>query len=81
MVEFQPAADSRRSAESSAPAGSSSSEQSNSSVVFDDTLILKIFRRLEPGVNPELEVLRFLADAASGTCPRSPAGTSTPAAR
>src|SRR5207249_2471335 len=24
-------------------------------------LILKVFRRLEPGVNPELEVLRFLA--------------------
>ena len=36
-------------------------EQSNSSIVFGDTLILKAFRRLEPGVNPELEVLRFLS--------------------
>jgi maltokinase len=36
------------------------SEQSNSSVVLDDALILKVFRRLEPGVNPEREVLRFL---------------------
>ena len=36
-------------------------EQSNSSVVFGDALILKAFRRLEPGINPELELLRFLS--------------------
>ncbi len=35
-------------------------EQSNSSVVFDDRIVLKVFRKLEPGVNPELEMLRFL---------------------
>lgn len=35
-------------------------EQSNSSVVFGEELVLKAFRRLEPGVNPELEMLRFL---------------------
>jgi maltokinase len=35
-------------------------EQSNSSMVFGDSLVLKSFRRLEPGVNPELELLRFL---------------------
>jgi maltokinase len=37
-------------------------EQSNSSVVFDDELILKAYRRLEPGINPELEMLRFLTE-------------------
>lgn len=35
-------------------------EQSNSSVVIDDRLVLKMFRKLEPGINPELEMLRFL---------------------
>ena len=35
-------------------------EQSNSSIVFGDELIMKAFRRIEPGVNPELELLRFL---------------------
>jgi maltokinase len=35
-------------------------EQSNSSIVFDNRIVLKVFRKLEPGVNPELEILRFL---------------------
>ncbi len=37
-------------------------EQSNSSIVIDDQLVLKVFRKLEPGINPELEVLRFLTE-------------------
>ena len=36
-------------------------EQSNTTVVIDERVALKAFRRLEPGKNPELEMLRFLA--------------------
>jgi trehalose synthase-fused probable maltokinase len=35
-------------------------EQSNTSIVYDDRLILKLFRQLAPGENPELEMSRFL---------------------
>jgi maltokinase len=35
-------------------------EQSNSSLVFGEELVLKVFRKLEAGLNPELEMLRFL---------------------
>jgi maltokinase len=43
-------------------------EQSNSSLVFGNRLILKLFRRLEPGENPELEVTRALAGAGFEHC-------------
>jgi maltose alpha-D-glucosyltransferase/alpha-amylase len=37
-------------------------EQSNSSVRFDDAALVKIFRRLQPGVNPEIELTQFLTE-------------------
>jgi maltose alpha-D-glucosyltransferase/alpha-amylase len=39
-------------------------EQTNSSVVFGDEFILKLFRKTEPGVNPDLELGRFLTEQA-----------------
>ena len=45
-------------------------EQSNTSLVVGDRWILKVFRRVQPGLNPELEVLRFLADRNAANVPR-----------
>ncbi|MGX9882782.1 maltokinase N-terminal cap-like domain-containing protein [Streptomyces sp. NPDC002276] len=45
-------------------------EQSNSSLVYGDRFILKVFRRIQPGVNPDLELPGALA--AQG-CTRVPA--------
>ena len=47
-------------------------EQSNSSVVYGDTFILKLLRRIVPGVNPDLELPLALAREGS---PRVPAPT------
>jgi len=40
-------------------------EQSNSSVIFGDRFVLKLFRRLDDGQNPELEIGRFLTEQRS----------------
>jgi maltose alpha-D-glucosyltransferase/alpha-amylase len=37
-------------------------EQTNTSVTFGDRLVMKLFRKLEDGVNPELEIGKFLTD-------------------
>ncbi|MBV8401461.1 MAG: putative maltokinase, partial [Acetobacteraceae bacterium] len=41
-----------------------SAEQSNTSIRIGDSAILKVIRKLESGVNPELEVSRFLTETA-----------------
>lgn len=38
-----------------------SAEQSNTSVIYGSALILKLFRRLEAGLNPDVEISRFLS--------------------
>jgi maltose alpha-D-glucosyltransferase/alpha-amylase len=40
-------------------------EQSNTSAIFGDRLILKLFRRQQPGQNPDVEIGRFLTETAS----------------
>jgi maltose alpha-D-glucosyltransferase/alpha-amylase len=38
------------------------SEQSNSSIIFGDRLIMKLFRRQQPGENPDCEISRYLTE-------------------
>src|SRR5437763_3658401 len=40
-------------------------EQSNSSMLFDNKFFLKIYRKLEDGVNPDVEITRFLTEHAN----------------
>jgi maltose alpha-D-glucosyltransferase / alpha-amylase len=37
-------------------------EQSNSSVIYDDKIYLKLFRKLEEGINPDLELTKQLSE-------------------
>ncbi|MEN8650804.1 maltokinase [Streptomyces sp. 21So2-11] len=55
------------------PAGLSprmlTTEQSNSSLVYGDAYILKVFRRIHPGLNPDLELPLALARKGCGRVP------------
>ena len=46
------------------PARTGSVEQSNTSILYHNRLILKMFRRLQTGENPDTEISRFLAEVA-----------------
>jgi len=45
-------------------------EQTNTSIVIDDELIVKLYRRVDAGVNPELEMLHFFATHGFENVPR-----------
>lgn len=40
-------------------------EPNNTSLVFGDRLILKLFRYIQPGINPDVEVSRYLSEKTS----------------
>jgi maltose alpha-D-glucosyltransferase / alpha-amylase len=46
------------------PARTGSAEQSNTSILYDAKLIMKLFRRLQQGENPDTEIGRFLTETA-----------------
>ena len=46
------------------PARTGAAEQSNTSILYNGKLILKLFRRLQPGENPDTEIGRFLTEVA-----------------
>ena len=45
-------------------------EQSNTSIIYGDDYILKLFRRVQPGLSPDLDITRALTEA---RCPSVPA--------
>ncbi|MFE4976193.1 maltokinase [Kitasatospora sp. NPDC056651] len=52
------------------PGRASTAEQSNSSVIYGTSYILKLFRRIHPGTNPDLELSLALSRAGSTRIPR-----------
>ena len=46
----------------SLPVRRGSAEQSNTSILYGDRFILKLFRRLESGLNPDAEIGRYLSE-------------------
>jgi maltose alpha-D-glucosyltransferase / alpha-amylase len=50
------------SAQTPLPVRRGSAEQSNTSILYGDRFILKLFRRQEPGLNPDAEIGRYLTE-------------------
>jgi len=60
-------ASARGAGAASLPAKPVGAEQSNTSIIYGDRLILKFVRRVEEGVNPDLEIGAFLTEKAHFT--------------
>ena len=63
VLEFN-VADALRKAPKPATVRRLSGEQTNVSVIVDDGMVLKIYRRLQTGVQPDVEIGRFLTETA-----------------
>jgi maltose alpha-D-glucosyltransferase/alpha-amylase len=50
-----------------APERDLGADQSNTSVVLDEAILVKAYRRLQPGLNPDLEMTAFLSEEAGFT--------------
>ena len=46
------------------PARISSAEQSNTNIFYGGRMLMKLFRRIQPGQNPDVEIGRFLTEVA-----------------
>ena len=53
-----------------APVRRLGTEQGNSLLVVDERVLLKVYRRLEPGPHPELELTRYLTEIGFASAPR-----------
>ena len=56
---------SNQSAKINGPSRVLAVEQSNTSIRFGDAALVKLFRKLQPGVNPEIELTQFLTERTS----------------
>src|SRR6185436_17951826 len=70
-IHFDPAPNSHEKLQrpADAPVMWLTAEQSNSSLVVDDSVVLKIFRRISPGEHPEAEMSRYLTERGFANAP------------
>ncbi|MEM9525824.1 MAG: phosphotransferase, partial [Bacteroidota bacterium] len=59
-----------RTAPADAPSVLPNVDTSNTAIIYADKYFFKLFRKLDPGLNPDLELVRFLSEKSSFTyCP------------